>query len=156
MLLICRQLKWLMRRFASSQGVHKQRSAFTRAQTMCYSRGLKSLFLFRLCLFVHLCSACACECVWRCTSVSHGVGIKAWDDPFFNEQTLHFDTSLTRHYRSLGASALLIQHPEDPHAHSQALTLTQTPRFSTSPPNKSIDWLEQPWNLPADQWAFGF
>lgn len=74
---------------------------------------------------------CAHECVRRHSSVSHRVGIKAWDDPFFNEQTLRFDRSLTRHYRSLGASALLIQHPQDPHAHSQALTFTQTPRFSS-------------------------
>lgn len=50
--------------------------------------------------------------------MSHRVEIKAWDDPFFNEQTLHFDRSLTRHYLSLGASALLIQHPKDTHAHS--------------------------------------
>lgn len=45
------------------------------------------------------------------TSASHWEDIKAWDDPFFNEQTLHFDRSLTRHYLSLGASALLMQHP---------------------------------------------
>lgn len=53
-------------------------------------------------------------CVYKeviSTNMSHGVEIKAWDDPFFNEQTLHFDRSLTRHYLSLGASALLIQHP---------------------------------------------
>lgn len=45
------------------------------------------------------------------SNMSHRVEIKAWDDPLLNEQTLHFDSSLTRHYLSLGASALLIQHP---------------------------------------------
>lgn len=102
------------------------------------------LLLFRLCAFLHLCCACARECVRRCTSVSHRVGIKAWDDPFFNEQTLHFDRSLTRHYRSLGASALLIQHPQHPHAHSQALTFTQTPCFSS----QQIHGLISDWNSP--------
>lgn len=59
--------------------------------------------------------------------MSHGVEIKAWDDPFFNEQTLHFDRSLTRHYLSLGASALLIQHPKDTHAHLQVHAYTDHP-----------------------------
>lgn len=86
------------------------------------------LFLFILRVLVHLCRTCWRECVRRCASVSHRVGIKAWDDPFFVEQTLHFDRSLPRHYCSLGASALLIQHPQVPHAHSQA------PAFEHPPP----------------------
>lgn len=57
--------------------------------------------------------------------MSHRVKIKAWDDPFLNKQTLHFDRSLTTHYLSLGASALLIQHPEDRHARSQIQAYTQ-------------------------------
>lgn len=99
------------------------------------------LLLFRLCVFcvvhVHV-NVCVDA------PVCHRVGIKAWDDPFFNEQTLHFDRSLTRHYRSLGASALLIQHPQHPHAHSQALTFTQTPCFSS----QQIHGLISDWNSP--------
>ena len=64
---------------------------------------------------------CVCVCVCVCvyfvykeviySNMSHRVEIKARDDPLLNEQTLHFDRSLTRHYLSLGAFALLIQHP---------------------------------------------
>lgn len=44
-----------MRRFASSQGVHKQRSAFTPAHTMCCSRGLESLFFNSDCVYLCIC-----------------------------------------------------------------------------------------------------
>lgn len=74
------------------------------------------LYVAFVCVFVYGCNICTreCACVYKeviSTSMSHRVEIKAWDDPFFNEQTLHFDRSLTRHYLSLGASVLLIQHP---------------------------------------------
>lgn len=109
------------------------------------------LFLFILCVLVHLCRTCTRECVRRCASVSHRVGIKAWDDPFFVEQTLRFDRSLPRHYCSLGASALLIQHPQVPHAHSQS------PAFEHTPPQiYGVDVrLVQPRPLISGHFAFG-
>lgn len=121
MLLICRQLKWLMRPFHRFSGY---------MQTM----HPPELFLFILCVLVHLCRTRTRECVRRCASVSQRVGIKAGDDPFFVEQTLRFDRSLPRHYCSLGASALLIQHPQVPHAYSQSPAFEQTP-----PPKKIYD-----------------
>lgn len=123
-LLIRRQLKWLMRRFSTSQYIHKQNDTFTGTRAQPEHNALcieMLLYFFCLCVpvFAYGCTICTHECVCVylvykeviSSSMSHRVEIKAWDDPFLNEQTLHFDRSLTRHYLSLGASALLIQHP---------------------------------------------
>lgn len=120
-LLIRRQLKWLMRRFSTSQYIHKQTGTFTGTRdqpepnALCIEMLLYFVFVcVCLCLYMGVLYVHMSVCVYKeviSTSVSHREEIKAWDDPFFNEQTLHFDRSLTRHYLSLGASALLIQHP---------------------------------------------
>lgn len=105
-------------------------------------------------LFLHLSCTCTRECVRGCASVSHRVGIKAWDDPFFVEQTLHFDRSLPRHYCSLGASALLIQHPRS-HMHTHKHRHLNRPPLSPFSSHQ-IYGLETRTALTAAQWAFCF
>lgn len=111
LLLICKQLR-LSSRVSTSQritGTFPGIPARSENHILC--------FVFFFCIY----SFVLYEGVYT-SSMSHGVQIKAWDDPFLNKKALHFDRSLTRHYLSLGASALLIQHPEDAHAQLQACT----------------------------------